>query len=403
MVTTKKYGILLSIMDEIEEVLTRGVANIIPNRKTLEKALTERKLNIYLGIDPTAPKIHLGHAVSLRMLQKFVDLGHQVTFLIGDFTSLVGDTSDKESERPILTQDEISANFQTYKQQAEKILDFSKVTVRRNSEWLKGLTFADIIKLTQNFSLNDFISRELIRRRLDEGKNIRLDEVIYPIMQGYDSYTMDTDLQIGGTDQTFNMQAGRTLMKNLKGKESFVLTTEFLLGTDGRKMSKSWGNAIWLDDSPEDMFGKVMSISDDLIVQYFLLGTNLPFTKVKKVEQRLAQGENPMSLKKELAQIIVSELHSSDIAEKAKQNFESTVQHGEIPEVIQTLTTGAGVPVLDFLVDNGLVGSRSEAKRLIEQKAVTMNDQEITPASLLDTNGILQYGKRKYVRIEVKS
>jgi tyrosyl-tRNA synthetase len=190
-------------MNDIDELLTRGVANIIPGKDELKKALESgKKLNIYLGIDPTSTKIHLGHAVPLRKLQKLAELGHNVTFLIGDFTALIGDTSDKDSERPILTSAEIEENFKTYKKQAEKLVDFSKITVRKNSEWLSKLGYKEILQLTQKFSLNDFISRELIRKRLAEGKRVRLDEVNYPLMQGYDSYFMDTDLQIGGTDQT---------------------------------------------------------------------------------------------------------------------------------------------------------------------------------------------------------
>lgn len=215
-------------MDKIEELLERGVANIIPGREALEKALrSEKKLNVYLGIDPTATRIHLGHAVPLRQLQAFAELGHNVTFLIGDFTALIGDTSDKDSERPVLTAEQIEENFQTYKSQAEKILDFSKVHVRHNSEWLKKLNFEEIVKLCQQFSVGDFISRELIRKRLDSGKRVALHEVLYPVMQGYDSYFMDTDIQLGGTDQTFNMQAGRTLQKNLREKESFVMANVF--------------------------------------------------------------------------------------------------------------------------------------------------------------------------------
>ena len=223
-------------MDKIDELLTRGVANIIPGRELLEKELrSERKLNIYLGIVPTATHIHLGHAVALRKLQEYATLGHHVTFLIGDFTALIGDTSDKDTERPVLTKEEIQNNFQTYKKQAEKVLDFSKVEVRHNSEWLSTLTFEDIVKLTQHFSVGDFVGRELIRRRLDDNKRVGLHEFLYPVMQGYDSYYMDTDLQLGGTDQTFNMQAGRTLQKDLRGKESFVMSNVFLTGTDGRK------------------------------------------------------------------------------------------------------------------------------------------------------------------------
>src|SRR3989344_8225594 len=199
-------------MDRISDLLTRGVANIIPGKSELEKLLhSGKKLNIYNGIDPTNVHVHLGNAFPLRKLQVLVDLGHNVTFLIGDFTALIGDTSDKDYERPVLTKGEIEENFSTYKEQAEKILDFSKVKVKHNSEWLAKLTYSQVFELKQQFSLNDFISRELIKKRLDEGKSVRLDETEYPIMQGYDSYFMDTDIQIGGTDQTFNMQAGRTL------------------------------------------------------------------------------------------------------------------------------------------------------------------------------------------------
>src|SRR3989344_821738 len=305
-------------MDKIEELLTRGVANIIPNKEELEKVLASgKKLNVYLGIDPTSTKIHLGHAVVLKKLNEFAKLGHNVTFLIGDFTALVGDTSDKESGRPILTPEEVGENFKTYKKQAEKILDFSKVKIRNNSDWLSKLTYADVFKLKRQFSLNDFISRELIKKRLGEGKNIRFDETEYPVMQGYDSYFLDTDLQIGGTDQTFNMQAGRTLQKNWRNKESFIIATEFLMGTDGRKMSKSWGNAIWLDDNPNDMYAKVMAIQDSSINQYFILGTN---TNIKKIE-KFQTGRNPMQVKKELAKIIVAELHSEKEALETEKKF----------------------------------------------------------------------------------
>jgi tyrosyl-tRNA synthetase len=265
-------------MDQIDNLLTRGVANIIPSKSELENVLRSgKKLNIYLGIDPTSTHLHLGNATHLRRLQTLSQLGHNVTFLIGDFTALIGDTSDKNSERPLLTLEEINANWQTYKSQAEKIIDFSHVSVRRNSQWLSTLDFTSTVHLIQQFSLNDFIARELIKKRLSsQDTTVRLDETIYPVMQGYDSWFLDTDLQLGGTDQTFNMQAGRILQKKWRHKESFILAGEFLEGTDGRKMSKSWNNAIWLDDEPNNMYGKVMSLKDELIERYFLLATNLP-------------------------------------------------------------------------------------------------------------------------------
>lgn len=389
-------------MDKTDELLTRGVANIISSKEELKKALNSGiKLNVYLGIDATATKIHLGHAVPLRKLQAFAELGHNVIFLIGDFTALIGDTSDKDTERPVLTSEQIKENFKTYKEQAEKILDFSKVTVKHNSEWLSKLGFEDVVKLTQKFSVGDFISRELIKKRMAGDGRIGLHEVLYPVMQGYDSYFMDTDIQIGGTDQTFNMQAGRTLQKDLRKKESFVLTTEFLTGTDGRKMSKSWGNAIWLDDAPSEMYGKVMSINDDLIIQYFKLATRVSNEEIEKFEQELKSGANPIELKKRLAFEIVKELNSEEEAKKAQEMFENTVQKGEIPEEVAEVNFPFETPLLEIALKESLVESTSEWKRLVEQGGIKYNNEKVTNANSVasETNGVLQVGKRKFVKI----
>lgn len=394
-------------MNELDDVLSRGVANVISSKQNLEKALLDgRKLNIYLGIDPTSTRIHLGHAVSLRKLQKFATLGHNVMFLIGDFTALIGDTSDKESERPVLTIKEIEENFKTYKKQAEKIIDFSKVKVVHNSKWLSKLSFKDIVELTQKFSLNDFISRELIKKRLTDGKSVRLDETLYPLMQGYDSYFLDTDLQVGGTDQTFNMQAGRTLQRLLRNKESFVLSTNFLTGTDGRKMSKSWGNAIWLDDTPQDMYGKVMSVKDDLIIEYFTLATNVPLKKIKEYEQEISDGGNPIEIKKTLARTIVTELYSEKDAQKAQENFEKTVQQGQLPEDMPTvsLNPDTHLEISELLVTLGLATSRTDAKRLVEQGAVYVNTEQISKPNeeiIPEDNMIVKAGKRNFIRVKL--
>src|SRR3989344_1189081 len=397
-------------MDKIEELLTRGVANIIPNKEELEKVLASgKKLNVYLGIDPTSTKIHLGHAVVLKKLNEFAKLGHNVTLLIGDFTALVGDTSDKESGRPILTPEEVGENFKTYKKQAEKILDFSKVKIRNNSDWLSKLTYADVFKLKRQFSLNDFISRELIKKRLGEGKNIRFDETEYPVMQGYDSYFLDTDLQIGGTDQTFNMQAGRTLQKNWRNKESFIIATEFLMGTDGRKMSKTWNNAIWLDDNPNDMFAKIMAIKDELIIQYFTLATNTSSEEIKKVEEKLKNG-NPMEIKKNLAEIIVDEIYGPKPSEEARDNFENTVQNKKLPSEIKTVQVSISGKVrvakqlVDYLVDVKLALSKSEAKRLIEQGGIEIDGKRITDQTFIvdpKDGMVIKVGKRKFVKIKI--
>lgn len=389
-------------MDKIEELLTRGVANIISNKEDLAKALrSDKKLNIYLGIDPTSTKIHLGHAVALRKLQAFANLGHHVTFLIGDFTALIGDTSDKDTERPVLTSEQIHENFQTYKKQAEKIVDFSQVKVVHNSDWLKKLSFEDIIKLCQHFSVGDFVGRELIRKRLSENKRVGLHEFLYPVMQGYDSYHLDTDIQIGGTDQTFNMQAGRHLQKDLRKKESFVMTNVILEGTDGRKMSKSWGNGIWLDDNATDMYAKVMAIKDELIVQYYTLATNSSLEQITEVKKALKHGGHPMKIKKELAHVIVTELHNKHDAEKAAENFENTVQKDELPKDIPTMKI-SGATVVEALIETNLATSKSEAKRLIDQGGVEVNGVKVTDiaAELSETEALIQVGKRKFVNIK---
>jgi len=392
-------------MDKIEELLTRGVANIIPNKQELEGVLRSgKKLNIYLGIDPTSIKIHLGHTVPLRKIQAFAELGHNVTFLIGDFTSLIGDTSDKDTERPNLTSEDIEKNFRDYKKQAEKIVDFSKVRVLHNSEWLKKLSFEDIVKLTKHFSVGDFVGRELIRKRLGENKRVGLHEFLYPVMQGYDSYFMDTDIQVGGTDQTFNMQAGRTLQKDLRKKQSFVITNVILEGTDGRKMSKSWGNAIWLDDETSDMYAKIMAINDELIIQYFTLATNIPLQEIENIKKILEKGGHPMKQKKKLALQIVSELHDKNAALKAAENFEKNVQKKELPEdmpIIQLKDKTQSI--IDVLIQTNLAESKSEAKRLISQNAVTINNEKITDPDSKIKAGVLKVGKHKFVKIILDS
>lgn len=381
-------------MDKIEEVLTRGVTNIIPGKKELEKILRSgKKLNVYLGIDPTAIRIHIGNGVPLRKLQKFVELGHHVTFLIGDFTALIGDSSDKESERPVLTYEQIQENFKTYKEQASKILDFSKVEVKFNSEWLKKLDFTEVVKLCQHFSVGDFISRELIKKRLNEGKRVGLHEFLYPVMQGYDSYQMDTDIQIGGADQTFNMQAGRTLQKDFRNKESFVLVTGYLEGTDGRKMSKSWGNAIWLEDTPNDMYGKVMSAQDSLIKTYFELATDLSQDEIDK----LYNEKSPLESKKRLAFQIVKELHSEKDANFAQNAFEKTFQE-KAPtfDIKVSLEDTLAKTIIPFTPRQ----SMTSAKELIKENAVDVNGKVITdPNFKLSISDKIKVGERTFLKV----
>ncbi len=382
---------------KINDILTRGVINIIPNKDNLSKLLlSEKKLNIYLGIDPTATKIHIGHGVLLRKLQMFADLGHYVTFLIGDFTALIGDTSDKTGERPSLTYDKVKENFKSYKSQAEKILDFDKIKVVHNSQWLKDLNFEDIIKLAQNFSVGDFVSRTLIRNRIDAGKRVGLHETLYPIMQGYDSMHLDTDIQIGAADQTFNMQAGRTLMKKQKNKESFVLITDYLIGTDGQKMSKTSGNAIWIKDPPEEMYGKIMSIKDNLIEQYFTLVTNTPLDEIKKLKQTITK--SPMDAKKKLAYTIVTELHSDEDAKSAQEYFEKTFQK-KVPEY--RVVAKDEETLVKTIMPHTPMRSMTNAKRLISQEAVSVNGKVVTDPNFGTSSGQeIKLGKRTFLKVK---
>lgn len=390
-------------MDKIEELLTRGVENIIPGKEKLRELLASgKKLNVYLGIDPTATQIHIGHAVPLRKLQAFAELGHNVTFLIGDFTALIGDTSDKDAERPVLTSAQIKANFETYKSQAEKILDFNKIKVRFNSEWLSRLTFTDIVKLTQHFSAGDFVNRELIRNRLNEGKKVGLHELLYPVMQGYDSYFMDTDIQLGGTDQTFNMQAGRVLQRDLRAKESFIIANGFLAGTDGRKMSKTWGNAIWVTDTPEEMFGKIMSLRDELITDYFTLATNASIAIIEENKKRLQSGENPMTIKRELAFRIVGELHGESHAQRAQEHFAKTFvkrdyETSAIPIPFNSLAGNATLGKV--LLSTATISSKTEFRRLLSQKAIDRNNETVTRDQEVKRGDIIKIGKKKFIKI----
>jgi len=390
--------------DLINDILTRGVANVIPDQKTLKKLLqSKKKLNIYYGIDPTATRIHLGHAFPLRKLQQLANLGHHVSFLVGDFTARVGDTSDKDGERPMLTPEQIKKNVTTYQRQAEKFLDFSQIDIHYNSTWLSKLTLTEVIDLFKHFSVGDFISRELIRKRLDAGKRVALQEVIYPVMQGYDSLHLKTDLQLGGTDQTFNMQAGRTLIKNIDHRDSFVLTTNFLTGTDGRKMSKSWGNAIWVEDKPKDVYGKVMSISDDLIPEYYTFATQVSLKEIDTIDKQLQSGQlDPLSAKKKLALTVTQELHSQEKALQAQKHFESVIQKKHTPKDIPTYTINQPTLLKTILLDQGLVESGANFKRLVLQGGIQINDQKITDIQtvvLPEKESIVRIGRLKFLKV----
>lgn len=390
----------------IEELLTRGVEQVIV-RQTLEERLKSGdKIRLYLGIDPTGSQIHLGHTIPLRKLRDFQRLGHQVIFLIGNFTALIGDTSDKDSMRPVMTQAEIEENFKTYKAQASKILDFDKVEVRYNSDWLSKLNFTEIVKLSQQFTVQQLIERDMYQKRLQAGKPIGLHEFLYPLMQGYDSVAMDVDLEVGGNDQTFNMLAGRTLQRIYNHKEKHILSTKLLEGTDGRKMAKTYGNVINITDTPQDQFGKIMSMSDELILTYFTLCTDVPLAKIKEYEKAMAAGENPKNYKVILGKDIVTQYHDAKAAEQAAKDFEEVFAKGGKPEKIEQIKFDSGkFKIFAILEELGLVESRSDARRLIEQGGVRLNEDKVADADAIvdikiGQKILFQVGKRKWMEVE---
>jgi len=389
-----------------QEVLARGVFEILPSKKSLEELMSKKKIRVYLGIDPTGSLLTLGHSVVLRKLQQFAELGHEVILLIGNGTVKIGDPTGKDSTRPELTDEVIEENFKTWKEQASKILDFYKIEIRRNGDWLDKLTYIDLIKIMAKTTVQQLMERDMFQERLKNGLPIHAHEIIYPLMQGYDSVVMDVDLEIGGTDQTFNMMMGRTLQKTYNNHEKWVLTTPIINGLDGRKMSKSYGNFVALTENPIDMFGKIMSISDDMIVNYFTVLTDEPMESIRKIELDIKDGGNPMQWKKQLAHKITRMYHSKEEASRAKVHFENTIQNKQIPEKNPVyLISATSTTILNLAAGARKELSSSEVRRRIEQGAVSIDSQkytdphqEITPKS----GSILKTGKRDFHQIEVE-
>ncbi len=388
-------------MEPIEELLSRGVEEVI-DRDVLEKLLKAKKrLRVKLGIDPTSPNIHIGRAVVLWKLRAFQELGHKVVFIVGDFTGLIGDTSDKDAERPMLSEKEVAKNLKTYFEQAYKILDKKKTEVHYNSKWLKKLGFAEIGRLADLFSLHEFEARENIAKRLKSGKRVSLRELLYPLMQGYDSVAVKADVELGGTDQRFNLLAGRIIQPAYKQKPQNILTMTLMEGTDGRKMSSSWGNTINITALPNDIFGKAMTVPDELIKKYFILATRVPLAEVDDI---LRANANPRDQKLRLAYEITSLYHGDKSAESAKQAFINQFTKGELPEVIEQKKLEPGsYQLLDVLLKTGLIASKSEGRRLFGQNGVKLN-QEVVPDVKIELDGkaefLLQVGKRKFVRVK---
>jgi tyrosyl-tRNA synthetase len=387
--------------EKINDILTRGVEDIFV-QSDLEKALhSGQQLRVKLGIDPTGPKIHIGRASVLRKLRAFQKLGHQVVLIVGDFTAQVGDASDKTEKRPMLSRAIIEENMIDYKNQIGKILDLDQVEFVYNGDWLRPMGFQEISELAESFTVQQMISRRNFKDRIDAGTEISLRELLYPLMQGYDSVAVCADVELGGFDQLFNLKAGRAIQKHYGQKEQNVLTVQMLEGTDGRKMSTSWGNIITIVDEPADMYGKVMSLRDELIAKYFLLATDLPLDEIKDIEKELAGDTNPRDLKMRLAKTIVEMYHGAAEAAYAEESFVETFQKGGMPEVIDEILLKEGDDLATLLIANKYVVSKTEWKRLVDEGGVKKEDGEkVTEHSpTFEKTTILKIGKKRFVKI----
>ncbi|MCA9369948.1 MAG: tyrosine--tRNA ligase [Pseudomonadales bacterium] len=388
-----------------DTVLDRGVAEILPSKQTLAKVMEEKKLRVYLGIDPTGAALTLGHSVVLRKLQQFASLGHEAILLIGNGTVRIGDPTGKDASRPELTDEEISINFQNWKEQASKVLDFTSIKIKKNGDWLDALTYADIVKLLAKTTVGQLMERDMFQKRVTEEKPIHGHEIIYPLLQGYDSVAMDVDLEIGGSDQLFNMMMGRTLQKEYNNKEKWVLTTPLIVGTDGRKMSKSYGNFVALTDEPGSMYGKLMSIRDESIMPYFEVLTDTSNEDLRATQDALQAGKNPITTKKQLAHTITQMYHGVKKADEAQEHFEKTVQDNQLPETMPQVSLGkTPLTILEALKIIAPDKSSSQLRRLIEEGGVTVFPDEEKPrgvATMIDPvkTTVIKLGKRVYVQI----
>jgi len=388
--------------NKIEQVLIRGVENIYPNREALEKVLKSgKKLRIYNGIDPTG-KLHLGHLVVLKKLRQFQDLGHEVIVLIGDFTATIGDPTGKHTARKVLTRKQVLSYAKNYKKQIRKILDFNKSNVRflHNEEWTNKLKPIDMLALASKFTVARLLERDMFQRRIKAGRDIHVHEFLYPIFQAYDAATMDVDMQIGGNDQTFNMLAGRTLMKKMKNKETFVLTTKLLVDPTGKKMGKTEGNIISLDESPKEMYGRIMSWPDTLISLGFELLTRIPMAEINKL---MKSNANPKDIKARLAKEITTMYHSKKETESAEKEFNKIFKEKKLPtEIPEIRIKEKKINILDLLVKTKLVPSKSEAKRLILQKGVKIDGEvqkDWREVIEIKKGQIVQIGKRRFAKL----
>ncbi len=395
-------------MDPITNLLTRGVDKIYPSKDALEKVLRSgKKLRLYQGFDPTGTKLHIGHSVALRKLRQFQDLGHEVIFLVGDFTARIGDPTGKLDSRQMLSKEDVAENARNYKEQAGKILRFdgpNPVLVKYNSEWLGTMSALEFLQLAHHLSYQQVVERDMFQKRMKQDQDIYLSEFLYPVMQAYDSVAMDVDLELGGTDQMFNMLMGRKLMRNMKKKEKFVMTVPLLTDANGTKIGKTEGNVIGITDAPNDLYGKIMALGDDAIVNCFTLLTDTPITEIEEMEKKMANGENPMKFKKLLAHNIVEFYHGKKLADLASDHFEKTVQNKDVAEEdVKNVAITGKMTLFDFLkkvLPEGTSGN--EMKRTVEQGGVEVNGKKVTnPLEIVAFKpGVLvKFGKRIFLRV----
>ncbi|WEM41922.1 tyrosine--tRNA ligase [Photobacterium sp. DA100] len=395
-------------MASIEQALAeikRGVDELIPEEELIAKLKENRPLRIKLGADPTAPDIHLGHTVILNKLRTFQELGHDVTFLIGDFTGMVGDPTGKNTTRPPLTREDVLRNAETYKEQVFKILDPAKTKIEFNSSWLSELGAEGMIRLAANQTVARMLERDDFKKRYNEGRPIAIHEFMYPLLQGYDSVAMETDVELGGTDQKFNLLMGRELQKANGQKPQVVLTMPLLVGLDGvKKMSKSANNYIGVTDVPSEMFGKIMSISDDLMWNYFECLSFRPLEEIDQFKDDIAGGRNPRDVKILLAKEIIARFHSEADADAAEQEFINRFQKGAMPDEMPEFEFEAGIAIGNLLKEAGLVNSTSDAMRMIRQGAAKIDGNKIEDTKLIPADGtaVYQVGKRKFARVTLK-
>ncbi|MGR9117179.1 MAG: tyrosine--tRNA ligase [Gammaproteobacteria bacterium] len=396
-------------MQEQLNYLFRGVEEVLVEEELKKKLEEGRPLRIKAGFDPTAPDLHLGHTVLINKLRQFQELGHEVLFLIGDFTGMIGDPTGKNVTRKPLTRDEVIANAETYEQQVFKILDPAKTLVLFNSSWMNAMSPVDLIQLAAKHTVARMLERDDFNKRYKGGQPIAIHEFLYPLIQGYDSVAMKADVELGGTDQKFNLLVGRQLQELYGQKPQVVMTMPILEGLDGvQKMSKSLNNYIGVADAPDDMFGKIMSISDELMWRYFELLSFRPVAEITRWRQECEQGANPRDYKVKLAQEIIERFHHVSAAQKALKNFEDRFQRGAMPDEMDELELVAyeGYAIANLLKDAGLTTSTSESLRMIKQGAVKIDGEKVSDPRLViaaGTHQVYQVGKRKFARIKLKA